>query len=98
MMPKLKSYTMNNESICSLVVDYNQNVEITVFNQKQLGTTYHYSLLNIYNLGVVVYIKHVIFIYPKEHNHAHVYHEGVVRKGANNVCSLIMKTLKMTWF
>jgi hypothetical protein len=27
--------------------------------------------------------------------HAHVYHEGVGKKGANNVCSLIVKTLRL---
>ncbi len=30
-----------------------------------------------------------------DHMHAHVYHEGVGKKGANNVCSLIIKTLKL---
>ena len=29
-----------------------------------------------------------------EHLHCHVYHEGVGKKGANNVASLIMKTLR----
>ena len=29
------------------------------------------------------------------HLHAHVYHEGVTKKGANDVASLIMTTLKM---
>jgi uncharacterized protein YnzC (UPF0291/DUF896 family) len=30
----------------------------------------------------------------KEHMYAHVYHEGIGKKGANNVSSLIMKTLR----
>ena len=29
-----------------------------------------------------------------EHLHCHVYHKGVGKKGANNVASLIMKTLR----
>jgi len=29
-----------------------------------------------------------------DHMHAHVYHEGIGKKGANNVCSLIVKTLQ----
>ena len=29
-----------------------------------------------------------------EHMHCHVYHEGVGKKGANNVALLIMKTLR----
>ena len=32
----------------------------------------------------------------KAHLHTHVYHEGVAQKGANNVVSLIMKTLKQS--
>ncbi len=32
---------------------------------------------------------------PKEHMHAHVYHEGVARKDENDVCSLPVKTMKM---
>jgi hypothetical protein len=30
-----------------------------------------------------------------EHMHCHVYHEGVGKKGANNVSSLILKTLRL---
>ena len=29
-----------------------------------------------------------------EHMHAHVYHEGIGKKGANNVASLIIETLR----
>ncbi len=31
----------------------------------------------------------------KDHLFCHVYHEGVGAKGANNVCSLIIKTLRL---
>ena len=29
----------------------------------------------------------------REYSHAHAYHEGIGKKGANNIVSLIMKTL-----
>lgn len=30
----------------------------------------------------------------RDHMHAHVYNEGIGKKGANKVCSFILKTLK----
>ncbi len=55
-------------------------MEIPVFNQEQLGTTLYYSPLNIYNLRVVdqAYFGNSDYNNPKEHMHAHVYHEGVM--------------------
>ncbi len=87
----------HNECTSMLVVDYGQNMKIPFFNQEQPGTTYYYSPLNIYNLGVVdhAHVASSDYNNPKEHMHTHVYHEGVARKGANNVCSLILKTMKM---
>ncbi len=50
--------------------------------------------MSIYNLGVV----HHAHIYDdgqvSEHLYCHVYTEGVGKKGANNVASLIMKMLQ----
>lgn len=78
----------------TFVVDYGQNMELPIFNSQQPGCTYYYSPLSVYNLGMVnhahVYENGEI----KEHMYAHVYHEGVGKKGANNVSSLIVKTLK----
>ncbi len=48
-----KWWKQHNEHTYILVVDHSQNMEIPVFNQEQLQTTNYYSLLNIYNLGVV---------------------------------------------
>ncbi len=82
----------------TLVVDYGQNMELPVFNSEQPGTTYYYSPLNIYNLGCVNH-AHVVdqdHENPREHMHCHIYHEGIAKKGANNVASLIMKTLQIT--
>jgi hypothetical protein len=53
----------------------------------------------VYNLGVVNYAHNYGDLNAegkrdiKEHMHAHVYHEGIGKKGANNVASLVMKTL-----
>ncbi len=33
------------------------------------------------------------FFYPKEQLHSYFYHKGKVKKGANNVCYLILKIL-----
>ncbi len=54
-------------------------------------------MLNIYNLGFFdhAYVANCDYNNPREFIHAHVYHEGVARKGTNNVCSLKMKTMKM---
>ena len=66
-----------------------------MFNSQQPGCTYYYLPLSIYNLGVV---NHA-FDYGDNsrfdtHMDAHVYHEGVAKKGSNNVVSLILKSLK----
>ena len=85
-----------SERTYTFVVDYRQNMELPVYNKEQPGCTYYYSPLSIYNLGVV---NHA-YQYGenddktiKAHMHAHVYHEGIAKKGANNVVSLILKTL-----
>jgi hypothetical protein len=79
-----------------LVVDYGQNMELPLFNGSQPGTTYYYSPLSVYNLGVVDHAhKYDGIDQPTHHMYAHVYHEGVGKKGSNCVASLIMKTLRM---
>lgn len=66
------------------------------YQSEQPGPAYYYSPLNVYNLGVVNHAH----VYdgntddPKEHMYAHVYHEGMAKKGANNVASLLLKTLR----
>ena len=76
----------------TLVVDYGQNMEIPSFKSSQPGVTYYYSPLSIYNLGVVDTAREFKGEH-KDHMFCHVYHEGIGAKGANNVCSLIVKTL-----
>jgi hypothetical protein len=77
-----------------LVVDYGQNMELPLFKQSQPGATYYFSPLSVYNLGVVDH-AHIYedFDQPTHHMDAHVYHEGVGKKGSNCVASLILKTL-----
>ena len=68
-------------------------MEIPVYKEQQPGCTYYFNPLSMYNLGVVnhghIYDNGKI----DEHMYAHVYQEGVGKKGANNVTSLIVKTL-----
>ncbi len=73
------------------VVDYGQNMELPVYNQEQPGVTYYYNSLSVYNLGVVNHAHEYPTDEGKEHMYVHIYHEGVGKKGANNVASLIMK-------
>ena len=76
------------------MVDYGQNMELPIFNMEQLGCTYYYSPLSVYNLGVVEHAHKYNNGTVTEHMHCHVYNEGVGKKGANNVSSLIIKTLR----
>jgi hypothetical protein len=78
----------------TFVVDYGQNMELPVYNNEQPGITYYYSPLSVYNLGIVDHAHRYNDGQVSEHLHCHVYHEGVGKKGANNVASLIMKTLR----
>jgi hypothetical protein len=77
----------------TFVLDYGQNMELPMFNKEQPGVTYYYSPLSIYNLGMVNHAHVYDDGRVTEHLHVHVYHEGIGKKGANNVSSLIMKTL-----
>ena len=78
----------------TFVVDYGQNMELPLFNEQQAGATYYLSPMTANNLGIVNHAHK----YPSgtvgEHMHCHVYTDAVGKKGANNVASLIMKTLK----
>ena len=76
-----------------LVVDFGQDMELPCFNSKQPGPVYKFSPLVVHNLGAVNHGHR----YPDgkvgKHMHMHVYHEGVGRKGSNDVSNLIMKAL-----
>jgi len=52
------------EKVYTFVVDYGQNMEPPSYNSEQPGTTYYFSPLTVFNLGVV--------------NHAHTYNDGCV--------------------
>ena len=74
--------------------DFGQSMACPCYNCKQPGCTYYYTPLTINNFGVVDH-SHV---YPDgkmgNHMYCHVYHEGIVRKGATNAASLIVNTLQ----
>ena len=76
------------------VVDYGQNMELPLYNQQQPGTSYYFSPLSVYNLGFVDHAYEYKDGSITEHMLAHVYHEGIGKKGGNNVCSLVMKSMK----
>jgi hypothetical protein len=84
----------HSEMVYTFVVDYGQNMELPTYRREQPGVTYYYSPLSVYNLGIVNHAHLCDDGRVTEHLHAHVYHEGVGKKGANNVASLIVKTLQ----
>ena len=77
----------------TFVVNYGQNKELPVYNDEQPGCTYYYSPLSVYNLGVVNHAHDYGNGMIAAHMHCHIYHKGIAKKEANNVASLIMKTL-----
>ncbi len=88
-----RSNKEHSERTYTFVVDYGQNMELPVYNANQPGCTYYFSPLSVYNLGMVDHAHKCANGKVSEHMHAHVYHEGVGKKGANNVASLVVKTL-----
>jgi hypothetical protein len=81
------------EKVYTFVVDYGQNMELSSYNSEQPGCTYYFSPLTVFNLGVVNHAHEYNYGRMSEHMHVHLFHEGVGKKGANNVASLIVKTL-----
>lgn len=71
-------------------------MELPVYNEEQPGCTYYYSPLSEYNLGVINHAHMYDNGMIAEHMHCHVYHEGVGKNGANNVATLIVKTLEQS--
>jgi hypothetical protein len=69
-------------------------MELSRYNSEQPGCTYYFSPLTVCNLGVVNHAHAYNDGRVLELTHAHLYHEGVGKKGANNVASLIVKTLR----
>ena len=78
----------------TFVVDYGQNMELPVFNDKQPGPTYYYSPVGVYNLRVVNHVHVYKDGTIEKHMYAHVYNKAVSKKSANSVVSLIVKMLQ----
>jgi hypothetical protein len=80
--------------VYTFIVDYGQDMELPSYNSEQPGCTYYFSPLTVFNLGVVNHAHAYNDGRVSEHMHAHLNHEGVGKKGTNNVASLIVKTLQ----
>ena len=61
----------------TFVVNYEQNMELPMYNNEQPGCMYYFSPLSIYNLGVVNHRHNYGNGIVSPHMYAHVYHEGV---------------------
>jgi hypothetical protein len=69
-------------------------MELPVCNIEEPNCTCYFSLLIIFN-SIVVNQAHIYDdVHVSEHLHCHMYHEEDGKKGANNVASLIGKTLR----
>ena len=77
---------LHSERTYTFVVDYGQNMELPLYNKEQPGITYYYSVMCVYSLGMVNHAHVYNNGKVSEHMYCHVYHEGVGKKGANNVC------------
>jgi hypothetical protein len=82
------------EKVYTFVVNYEQNMELPSYNSEQPSCAYYFSPLTVFNLGVVNHAHAYNDGRVSKHMHAHLYHEGVGKKGVNNVASLIIKTLR----
>ncbi len=69
-------------------------MELPLFTEQQAGDTYYLSPMTVNNLGIVDHAHN----YPKgtvsKQMHCHIYTDAIGKNGANNVTSLIMKTLR----
>ena len=75
-----------NRRYC-FIADYSQNMELPYFGASQPGDTYYFSALKINVFGIVD-----CSLFGGKLS-AHVYHEGVGKKGGNNVASLLVNEL-----
>jgi hypothetical protein len=77
-----------SESVHNFVIDYGQNAAVPHLDGNQAGDAYYMSPLKIFNLGFVdcSALGGELHIYP--------YHEGLGKKGGNNVASTIMDCLQ----
>ena len=65
------------------------------FHKEQPGKAHYYSSMSVYNFGVVDHGHQYPNVTVAEHLYTHVYHEGMGKKGANNVVSLLLKTMRI---
>ena len=70
------------------IADFSQNMDLPFFGESQPGDTYYFSPLKINVFGIVD-----CSIFGGKLS-AHVYSEGVGKKGGNNVASMLVNELK----
>jgi hypothetical protein len=70
------------------IADFSQNMELPFFGASQPGDTYYFSPLKINVFGIVD-----CSIFGGKLS-AHVYHEGIGKKGGNNVTSMLVNEFK----
>jgi hypothetical protein len=72
----------------TFIADFSQNMELPFFGESQPGDTYYFSALKINVFGIVD-----CSIFGGKLS-VHVYHEGIAKKGGNNVASLLVNEFK----
>ena len=82
------SHLPHSERSYCFIADYSQNMELPFFGASQPGDTYYFTPLKINVFGIVD-----CCIFGGKLS-AHVYHEGIGKKGGNNVASLLVNELK----
>ncbi len=70
-------------------------MELPVYNDEQPSCRYCYSPLSFYNFGVINHAHDYGNSMITAHVHCHVYHEGIAKKGANNVALLILQQFNL---
>jgi hypothetical protein len=67
---------------------------LPIFSSEQPSCMYYYSPMTVNNLGMVDHAHKYPAGTVGEHMNCHVYTNAIGKKGANNMASLIMKTLR----
>ena len=72
----------------TFIADFSQNMELPFFGESQPGDTYYFSPLKINVFGIVD-----CSVFGGKLS-AHVYDEGVAKKGGNNIASMLINEFK----
>ena len=89
-----KTHHQRCSQIYILCVDYGHSMELPHYAHEYPGCTYSYSLLGVYKLGIMDHTGDYGDGVFDVHLHVQVNHEGIAKKGTNNVASLIMQMMQ----